>query len=43
MNFSDEVKVTLWNLMDEMSTDLSDSVAHPDKDFTRKKKWDFQQ
>lgn len=41
MNFSDEVKVTLWNLIDEMSTDLSDFVAHPDKDFTRKKKWDF--
>lgn len=38
MNFSEEVKATLWNLIDEMSTDLSGFVVHPDKDFTRKKK-----
>lgn len=42
MQFSEEVKVTLWNLIDEMSVDLSQFTVNPDKDFTRKKKWDFQ-
>lgn len=41
MNFSEEVKATLWKLIDKMSLDLSDYVVHPGKDFTRKKKWDF--
>lgn len=41
MQFSEEVKAALWNLIDEMSSDLSEFVVNPDKDFTRKKKWDF--
>lgn len=41
MKFSEEVKNTLWHLIDEMSSDLSDFTVNPDKDFTRKKKWDF--
>lgn len=41
MNFSEEVKATLWNLIDDMSLDLSDFTVNPGKDFTRKKKWDF--
>lgn len=40
-NFSEEVKATLWNLIDEMIVNLSDFTVHPGKDFTRKKKWDF--
>ncbi len=38
---SKEVKATLWNLIDEISLDLSDYAVNPDKDFTRKKNWDF--
>lgn len=41
MQFSEEVKATLWNLIDEMSLNLSCFTIHPGKDFTRKKKWDF--
>lgn len=41
MQFSKEVKNTLWNLIDEMTLDLSRFTIHPRKDFTRKKKWDF--
>ncbi len=41
MQYSEEVKGTLWNLIDEMSSDLSEFTVIPDKDFTRKKKWDF--
>lgn len=41
MQFSEEVKATLWNLIDEMSADLSHFTVNPDKDFSRKKKWDF--
>lgn len=41
MQFSEEVKATLWNLIDEMAFDLSEFTVNPDKDFTRKKKWDF--
>lgn len=40
MQFSEEVKATLWNLIDEMSADLSHFTVNPDKDFSRKKKWD---
>ena len=41
MQFSEKVKSTLWNLIDEMSLDLSSYTLHPGKDFSRKKKWDF--
>ncbi|WP_455716974.1 IS4 family transposase [Anaerosporobacter sp.] len=41
MQFSEEVKATLWNLIDVMSSALSDFTVNPQKDFTRKKKWDF--
>lgn len=41
LQFSEEVKVTLWNLIDEMSVDLSQFTINPDKDFTRKRKLDF--
>ena len=41
MKFSEEVKATLWNLIDQMSLHVADFTVHPDKDFTRKKKWDF--
>lgn len=41
MQYSEEVKGTLWNLIDEMLSDLSEFTVIPDKDFTRKKKWDF--
>ena len=41
MQFSEEVKATLWKLIDVMSSDLSDFTVNPQKDFTRKKKWDF--
>lgn len=41
MQFSEEVKLTLWNLIDDMTVDLSQFTVNPDKDFTRIKKWDF--
>lgn len=41
MKFSEEVKNTLWNLIDEMTLNLSEFLVNPGKDFTRKKKWDF--
>lgn len=41
MQFSEEVKATLWKLIDEMSLNVSEFTVHPEKDFTRKKKWDF--
>ncbi len=41
MQFSEEVKATLWELIDEMSLNVSEFTVHPEKDFTRKKKWDF--
>lgn len=41
MQFSEEVKTTLWNLIDEMSLKASEFTVHPEKDFSRKKKWDF--
>lgn len=41
MNFSEEVKTTLWDLIDGMALNKSNYVVHPSKDFSRKKKWDF--
>ena len=41
MQFSEEVKNTLWNLIDDMSLKSSEFTVNPQKDFTRKKKWDF--
>lgn len=41
MDFSEEVRTTLWDLIDEMSQNISNYVVHPGKDFSRKKKWDF--
>ena len=41
MQFSEEVKTTLWNLIDDMSFNASEFTVNPNKDFTRKKKWDF--
>ena len=41
MNFSEEVKTTLWDLIDKLSQNISNYVVHPGKDFSRKKKWDF--
>ena len=41
MRFSEEVKNTLWNLIDDMSLNASEFTFNPNKDFTRKKKWDF--
>ena len=41
MRFSEEVKAALWELIDEMSLNVSEFTVHPEKDFTRKKKWDF--
>ena len=41
MNFSEEVKTALWDLIDEMSQNKFNYVVHPSKDFSRKKKWNF--
>ena len=41
MDFSEEVKTALWDLIDEMSQNKLNYVVHPSKDFSRKKKWDF--
>ncbi len=41
MQFSEEVKATLWSLIDDMALSQSEFTVNPDKDFTRKKKWDF--
>ena len=41
MRFSEEVKAALWELIDEMSLNVSEFTVHPEKDFTRKKKWDM--
>lgn len=38
MRFSEEVKAALWELIDEMSLNVSEFTVHPEKDFTRKKK-----
>lgn len=42
MQFSEEVKATLWSLIDEMTLDLGSFTVNPDTDFKRKRKWDFQ-
>lgn len=41
MNFSEEVKTTLWEIIDEMANNISNYTVHPEKDFSRKKKWNF--
>jgi len=41
MQFSKEVKATLWGLIDDMALSRSEFTVNPDKNFTRKKKWDF--
>ena len=41
MNFSEEVKTTLWSMIDQMATNLSQFTVNPEKDFSRTKKWDF--
>lgn len=42
MRFSEEVKATLWSMIDDMASEKEKYVIDPTKDFTRKKKWDFQ-
>ena len=42
MTFPEIVKTTLWDLIDQMSLSLSSFVKNPDKDFTRRRKLDFQ-
>ena len=43
MSFSENVRSTLWGLIDEMAQNPSSYVNHsdPGKVFTRKRKWDF--
>ena len=41
MNFSEEVKSTLWSMIDEMAHHPDPFTQHPGKDFSRKRKWDF--
>ena len=33
MRFSEEVKAALWELIDEMSLNVSEFTVHPEKDF----------
>ena len=35
MQFSEEVKLTLWNLIDKMSEDLSQFTVTPNRHFRR--------
>lgn len=37
MNFSEEIKTMLWELIDEMGAKVSDYTVNPEKDFSRKK------
>ena len=37
MQFSEEVKATLWSLIDEMALDLGRFTVNPDTDFKRKR------
>ena len=37
MPFSEEVESTLWNLIDDMSLNVSEFTINQNKDFTRKK------
>lgn len=41
MQFSEEVKATLWSLIDEMDSNLSKFTVNPNTNFKRKRKWDF--
>ena len=41
MTFSETVKTTLWDIIDQMSLSLSSFVKNPDKDFLGKGKLDF--
>ena len=41
MKFPEEVKTTLWEIIDEMADNVSNYSVNPKKDFSRKKKWDF--
>lgn len=41
MTFSEEVKAALWDIIGEMANNVSNYSVHPEKDFSRKKKWDF--
>ena len=41
MQFSEEVKTTLWNLIDEMSLKVSEFTVHPQKRFFKKEKMGF--
>lgn len=42
MRFSEEVKATLWEIIDEiMANNVSNYSVHPKKNFSCKKKWDF--
>ena len=41
MTFSETVKTTLWDIIDEMSLSISSFVNNPDKDFLRRRKLDF--
>lgn len=42
MTFSETVKTTLWDIIEEMSHSVSSFVKNPDKDFSRRRKLDFQ-
>ncbi len=42
MTFPETVKTTLWDIIDEMSLSPYSFVKNPDKDFSRKRKLDFQ-
>lgn len=41
MNFAEKVKSDLWTTIDEMAINLAPYVCNPERDFKRKKKWDF--
>ena len=41
MTFSETVKTTLWDIIDEMSLSISSFANNPDKDFLRRRKLDF--
>ena len=41
MNFAEKVKSDLWTTIDEMAITLAPYVCNPERDFKRKKKWDF--
>ena len=41
MTFTETVKTTLWDIIDEMSLSISSFANNPDKDFLRRRKLDF--